>query len=589
LGALALGYLLLLGSIAQADDLTDQIDARVAALNVIPGTMAPVAEQALKTRQAIVDGDFTTAKRLAAEVLAGSQLQAWRFDPYEDFIADIFVEIPPNLGARLDEWVKSADGSDATPLLLRAQYRYNRGWAERGHSYGDDVLPGRIYAFVDAMRDSEADANAALKLSPGNPYLYYLQLRILAAHGASPDFVAAFEESIGRFPRYYPLYDLMLQTLQPKWGGNIPSMVAFVANTTKDAPQLSPLHLLPLSLARYLLEIGSEQCGLSGGNSDAVTRCTAAFMEQVHMPSDDSRIHDALNLYAQSDQYQFGLAVKRILSDMLSTPGGDAYSAAVLQLAASTMNSDTQLQDENPGHNDYVIDTLVAQSWGRQGFPANQLTKYLEAIADIGNSKSMTDDQRNAARGLIYEDLARAASFQNQYLDEIAFQKAADLVGSPWNNDLICNGFYELKDYAKAAETCTAAIDATSNGNAWYWRGMAYKASGQQDLALADLRRAAGLDEYFASYAVIDMSMIYFGRNDIPGALNVLNAYPLIFDTARTDKSQVAIAYNNRCYALMQLGQLKAALSDCSQSLRYGNLPDALRKQQELTDRLAKQ
>jgi hypothetical protein len=36
----------------------------------------------------------------------------------------------------------------------------------------------------------------------------------------------------------------------------------------------------------------------------------------------------------------------------------------------------------------------------------------------------------------------------------------------------------------------------------------------------------------------------------------------------------------------MQLGLLKKALDDCTQSLKYGSIPDAFRKEQELMKRL---
>jgi hypothetical protein len=48
----------------------------------------------------------------------------------------------------------------------------------------------------------------------------------------------------------------------------------------------------------------------------------------------------------------------------------------------------------------------------------------------------------------------------------------------------------------------------------------------------------------------------------------------------------MAVAYNNRCYAFMQLGQLKEALDDCRASLKYGSIPDAYRKLQQLVKRL---
>jgi hypothetical protein len=37
----------------------------------------------------------------------------------------------------------------------------------------------------------------------------------------------------------------------------------------------------------------------------------------------------------------------------------------------------------------------------------------------------------------------------------------------------------------------------------------------------------------------------------------------------------------------MQLGELKKALDDCNQSLKYGSIPDAFSKQAELMKRLS--
>jgi hypothetical protein len=81
--------------------------------------------------------------------------------------------------------------------------------------------------------------------------------------------------------------------------------------------------------------------------------------------------------------------------------------------------------------------------------------------------------------------------------------------------------------------------------------------------------------------------MIYFDRGDDRSALDVLNKYEFLYDPSRTERSQVAVAYNNRCYAYMQLGVLKKALDDCTHSLQFGSIPDAFRKQQELVKRLS--
>jgi hypothetical protein len=50
----------------------------------------------------------------------------------------------------------------------------------------------------------------------------------------------------------------------------------------------------------------------------------------------------------------------------------------------------------------------------------------------------------------------------------------------------------------------------------------------------------------------------------------------------------LAVSYNNRCYAEMKLGELKKALDDCTTSLKYDRIPDAFQKQQELLNLLGK-
>jgi tetratricopeptide (TPR) repeat protein len=136
-------------------------------------------------------------------------------------------------------------------------------------------------------------------------------------------------------------------------------------------------------------------------------------------------------------------------------------------------------------------------------------------------------------------------------------------------------------------QSCSDAISSTDNAYARYWRGEAYNQSGRPQQALADLTNVAEADNYFSPYAAVDMTMIYFNHNDNQGAVRVLNKYTFLYDPYRTEKSQVAVAYNNRCYAYMQLGFLKKALDDCTQSLKYGSIPDAFRKEQELMRQLS--
>ena len=50
--------------------------------------------------------------------------------------------------------------------------------------------------------------------------------------------------------------------------------------------------------------------------------------------------------------------------------------------------------------------------------------------------------------------------------------------------------------------------------------------------------------------------------------------------------NNLAVAYNNRCYGYMKLGELEKALADCTASLRYDSLPDAYAKQDQIVKML---
>jgi hypothetical protein len=91
---------------------------------------------------------------------------------------------------------------------------------------------------------------------------------------------------------------------------------------------------------------------------------------------------------------------------------------------------------------------------------------------------------------------------------------------------------------------------------------------------------------YYLASAAIDMSLIYIGRKDYAGAVDVLTRYPNLYNPALTDSYNVAVGYNNRCFAYMQMGELQKAFDDCTASLKYASIPDALSKRQELGARL---
>jgi tetratricopeptide (TPR) repeat protein len=563
------------------------IDAEAAKLVVKPRRFELTSERATRVRNAIKQGDYATARRIAADVLANSYQQNWRFYPFSDFIVGIVDVNDTLLEAHLNAWV-AQDGNDAIPLLIRAQYYCDTGWFERGGNFIGEIQANHLASFGRYMAKAYADVDAALKLDESVPYGFYLKLRIVQAGGTQQQMKSAFDAAIAKFPGYYPLYNIMLTTLEPKWGGTVAAMYAFVEQHAGHSDDYSPLKLLYVTFYRDLLNIASGACYSNWRDKERMAACVAAAMQKIAMPKLEHQVAAALQLYDHADKYQFGVAVQGLLLDMLKTAGAEAYAGGILQLAASSMHTDTQLFEDKPGNTNYVIDNAVSQSWYMKGFYDNAMQKDREALKAVEAAEFPNEEEKALAKANIYENIAGTYNKGSQYPAMIAYEKAAIALGGPTEYEyLICYGFYRLKDYDEAVRSCSKAIDGDAgNLQARYWRGAAYRDSGRTDAALADLTAVADAEGSLRANAAIDLSMIHFNAKDVRGALDVLNKYTYLYDPNLVTKSDAAVGYNNRCYAYMQLGELKKALDDCTASLKYGSIPDAFRKRQELLRRV---
>lgn len=575
------------GDGANAAGLESVIDAKIAALNLPQRTTELPTETARHVRGAIKHGDYAAADKIYADVLASSHLESWRFYPFTDFIEGVVDLDDPAFETGLDAWVERNE-SDAAARLVRARYYADVAWAKRGHAYSDKTAAAGMAAFQTYTDKALADCDAALRLDPANPYAFYLRLSILRGLGVSPRLMSAFQEAIDKYPGYYALYRKMLNSLQPKWGGDVSAMYAFVDRYAAAAGENAPLRLLYVALYQDLLETTYATCDSVRQDADKLQKCMSSTMQSLVTPALEDAIPSALQLYDHADKYQFGIALDDMLSDMLKWGAGEPYAGAILEIAADRMHSNTQLKPDRPVANDYIVDKLAAESWYWKGFYDNALQKTREALADIDATTFPSAAEKDRAIAGILEYAASAYNKLGQLADAIAYDEAAlalgDMIGE---EQYICYGYYTLKDYDSAIRLCTRAIDDSANAvEAHYWRGAAHRMKGEADPALKDLMLVAGSEHRLRASAAIDMSMIYFGRSDNRGALDVLNRYDYLYDPDQVDRESLAVAYNNRCYAYMELGELTKALDDCKQSLKYGSIPDAYSKQRELMKRL---
>lgn len=577
-----------------------EIADKLAKLNIPAHPAETPSVKAARARKAIEHGDFATARQVISGVLARSKLQPWRFYPFEPFVIDVPDVRSPTFGKKMDDWVAHAAG-DAIPPLLRAQYEYSAAWARRGPYFISVTPTENIEAFNDYMTQALKDIDASIKLDHTNPYSYRLKLSILSDVGLAGEMKAWFEASIVAYPDYFALYHSVLDTLTPKWGGSVAEMYRFVDDYAGRSPDGSPLKMLYLALYDDLVDDAGITCSRDADrDTEILAPCIAIQMKKAVAPHLDEQVEKALRLYDHYDHQQYNPILRTLLGDLLQRKGGDMLANQVLQRAAAATHSSTEMAGTDQNHNDYVIDELVAVTWNHKLLFDNSIEEMRQALRDLDATKFTDPSEKAGETAYIYNQLAmysnlkaeyfsrmrQRSTLDDTYVDMIVYETAAaKLNKSARNEHLACYGYALLRLYEDAIRSCSEVLANDDNVQAHYWRGIAYRYTKQLPAALRDLGAVADSgDHQLSPTAAIQMSYIYLGLKDYKSLLDVIDAHRFLFNPM-----WAGFAYETRCRAHMELGDLQKALADCTAALQIVSSPQAQRLQQELLARLAKQ
>jgi Domain of unknown function (DUF4034) len=576
---------------SERDSLAALVAEETARLGVRPHTTVLTTDRAMSAADALRHGDYQSAGLLGKSVLAQSKLQSFSFHPFNAFINSLSQGDDPKFLEGLNAWISHSPES-ALPYLIRAKYYANTAWLIRGPDFGDAVPGQHMQAFQKYLRRAEDDARRSIALDANIPWSYFLLLELSAGRGNSQELDQVFRDSVARFPNYYELYRLRLHYLQPKWGGSVDAMRQFVNQYAGSAPPSSPLRLLYLQLTANLLNAAWVEC--RSLKHERLTECIDGYMNRYVTGGLADGVANALSAYKHTDPIQFSNALWPILDDMVGTQGDSTSINTVLQLAADAMGSDNQLIHES-GHNNYALDDITARVWSKLDNPVNVDQKFREALDDVERMSFPSEDDKAEALSAIYEHMAWVARNASQYAKVIAYHDAANAVagvnhgGSQY---LKCFAYFKLHHFQEAVEECTHLMDTQRDiPAARYTRARSYDGLKNYQAALADFAPIAedGSENYIRWASVIEMEHINALLGKYAVELEIFEKYPFVFDASLQPPDDLAIAYNNRCFAYMKLGELNKALGDCTMSLKYGRLPDALQKQQELQKLLSAQ
>ena len=574
---------------AQADPLLAQmIEKQTAALGLKPPAVTLTSEKSKAVRQAVLHGDYVEADRIAADVLAHSRMQAWRFYPFDIFVNSFTLGNESKLLEHLNQWVER-EPTAAMPLLLRAQYHWQAAEVARGGDIAAAVKPEDMRTYRTELQNAAADTRLSIKNDSRNPFAWDILAHTEGGSANSAAGEKVFQEAIKQFPTYYRLYQWRLGTLRPKWGGSIQEMLDFTQHYAGSVPAGSPLKLLYLKLYVNMLDAARFSCRRQTG--DSLDQCIAAGIKFLVSTELAEQVQQALDLYRTSDTWQFNAITEGLFGDIAEVAGTAPSAGVILQQAAHSMDSELQLIEEHPGHNNYLADIIAAQMWRSSRNYDNAEHKYQEALDDIQRFKFPNEEDKALVTADIYSLLADLMDTTGRYEKVIVYRNAVEMLGGSRFDDKFqtrCYAWRQLKQYDEAVRECSRQIQGDGDTTETrFQRANAYLELKQWDAAAADYQLVADSESDWRTYAAINWAYTVFKKGDFPGALAVMDAHPLMFDEAHEGPESLAMAFNNRCYVYKKMGELQKALDDCTTSLKHGKLPDALQKQQELLRAIA--
>jgi len=561
-----------------------QIALEEAEIGVKRHSIVPVTDKALSATEALRSGDYQSAASLSQLVLAKSKLQAFSFSPFDRFINHLSPGDDARYLAGLNAWISHSPKS-ALAYLVRATYYRNTAWLVRGSEFDRAVPDEHMRTFKENLSLAANDVRQSIALDPKNPWSYLLQVQIAGGGENQQELDRTFRAGIARYPAFYETYRTRLRFLQPKWGGSIGEMYRFVTDNAGRLPPSSPLKLLYMEMSADLMNAAYINC--ISLKHEVLTTCIDTNLNRTVTAVLTDGITQTLGLYKSTDPVEYSNALWPILNDMIGTPGQSTATNSILQLLADTMGSDNQLIHE-PGHNNYVLDDITAKLWSNIGNADNVNQKFLEALGDVERMTFRDEDEKDVALATIYDDMASVAMNTRQYVKVIAYHDAANTVAGVNHGGLQydkCSAYFQLHLLKEAMGECTQLLDTHRGGvRARLYRAWAYQDLKDYDAAISDYRPIAddASDSGIRAGAVIDMEHLTVLKGQYGAALDILQKYRFVFDNHLQTPEHLAIVYNNRCFLYMKTNELKKALDDCTISLQYGRLPDALQKQQQL-------
>lgn len=169
-------------------------------------------------------------------------------EKYVDFAFFAFANSDPKLQAKLDQWVLMMPNSYAAPLA-RGIYHWRLGWVSRQYALAKKTSRQRFKVMGIQFTRAAADLTAAINLNKKLSIGYGLLISIANATRNRKDVDRFLKLGLEANPDSMAIRSRYLFALQPKWGGSIKAIEAFIEDTKSEFeryPKLRVLQAYPL-------------------------------------------------------------------------------------------------------------------------------------------------------------------------------------------------------------------------------------------------------------------------------------------------------------------------------------------------------
>lgn len=498
---------------------------------------------------AFVSSDYTTANNALDRLVAKDDIEANQF--YSGDIVDLFLPecaCKNGIEEKLQKWSQKFPTSPY-PYIIKSAYYDDKANEARGTSWIRDVTEENLNIFRYNLIKSHDALDKAIELNGNLPSLYSAKIQLFR-HGniteKGPSVEEFFDKAVKKFPLYEPLYRNRMTHLEPKWGGSVQEMSAFVQKYGQNFPLGERLNLMAVKLHFTLNDEGNCEDYKS-------TQCDQQLAQYFQFAPVKTDIITALHKIKSDNLVTYNSFVKDV-----------AYHYSRHPQAARLLHS---YLEEVISKDNYIMKKAHGNDLRFSGDYKGAIDRYQASLKLLDNIAFDTVDDLHQEEGHLYYLIGLSHYYMESYTEAQKHARRAVKHDSAYVNGfwLLCQADYYADDYQAILQSCQHYFNIYGSYSTLFTIAYARKKLGQYPKAAAIYERVTkegNSKQRHRAYG--KLGHLYNDKPDFVKAVEYLNQGLSMDESKNTNSDWI---WSNRCWAYINLGEYEKAIFDCEMAL----------------------